>query len=105
MYVVSVEFITRPEHFEDFVSRVRQQAADSLEFEPDCHLFDVCVDPERNDFVYLYEIYSDKTAFDEHLASAHFRDFDATVSDWISDKKVTILQKLKHLQGRTSATY
>ncbi len=88
MYVVIVKFTTHTEHFDSFVTRVRQQAEDSLTLEVDCHLFDVCVSPEPVNLVLLYEVYTDKNAFDVHLESAHFHDFNATVQDWVSDKKV-----------------
>ncbi len=94
MYVVIVEFTLRPEHFDNFVTRVRQQAADSLEREAGCHVFDVCLDPARDRYLLLYEVYDDRAAFDAHLASSHFLDFDATVGDWVEDKQVTTLQRL-----------
>ena len=94
MYVVVVEFSLREGFFEAFVNRVRQQAADSLRLEPDCHLFDVCVSAERENYVLLYEVYSDRAAFDRHLASAHFHDFDSAVCDWVGDKKLTLLERL-----------
>ena len=94
MYVVIVEFTTHPEYFESFLARVRQQAVNSLDLEAACHVFDVCVSPEKDNFVLLYEVYSDRRAFDVHLESAHFRDFDATVRKWVSDKKVAILEKI-----------
>ena len=94
MYVVLVEFTTHPQHFSNFLERVQQQARDSLELEPDCHVFDVCTSPEREHYVLLYEVYTDKAAFDAHLASAHFYDFDTSVRDWVADKEVTILERL-----------
>ena len=94
MFVVIVEFELCAGHVEVFRERVRRQAADSLEFEPDCHVFDVCIDPEREDFVLLYEVYSDRAAFDAHLASAHFAAFDAEVRDWIRDKRVSVFTRI-----------
>jgi len=94
MYVVIVEFTTHAEHFESFITRVRQQAQDSLTLEADCNLFDVCIDPEHNNRVLLYEVYTDKSAFDAHLASEHFQDFNAAVQDWVSDKKVSIYTRI-----------
>ena len=38
--------------------------------------------------VFLYEIYDDRAAFDAHLASPHFRAFDAEVGPWVQDKQV-----------------
>ena len=88
MLAVVVEFTLRAESYPAFVERVKQQAKDSLELEADCHQFDVCIDPERKDFVLLYELYSDRQAFDAHLQSAHFADFSDTVADWISERKL-----------------
>ncbi len=88
MFVVIVEFTLKPGFTDKFRERVMRQAEDSLQLEADCHRFDVCIDPERVDFVLLYELYSDRVAFDIHLASSHFIDFDAAIRDWISDKRV-----------------
>ena len=88
MYVVVVEFTIKPEFAERFRERVRQQARDSLTLESECHVFDVCIDRERENFVLLYEVYSDRAAFDTHLASAHFIDFDKMVRDWVKGKQV-----------------
>jgi len=93
MYVVIVEFTTHAEHFNDFLRRVNQQAKDSLELEAGCHVFDVCVDPARDNYVFLYEVYAHRGAFEAHLESSHFRDFDATVSDWVRNKKVAFLER------------
>ena len=57
-------------------------------------MFDVCVDPARDNFVLLYEVYSDRAAFDLHLASEHFAAFDAEVRDWVSAKTVSTFDRL-----------
>jgi (4S)-4-hydroxy-5-phosphonooxypentane-2,3-dione isomerase len=72
-----------------------QQAQDSLQLEVDCNVFDVCVCFEGNNKVLLYEVYTDKTAFDLHLASAHFRDFNDAVQTWVSDKQVSTFERLQ----------
>ena len=82
MYVVTVEFTIKPEFVEPFRERMLQQARDSLTGEQDCHVFDVCIDAQREQIVFLYEVYSDRSAFDVHLNSAHFIDFDLAVRDW-----------------------
>ena len=92
MFVVSVIFDVEPQHADQFLVRVRQQAQDSLDFEPACHRFDVCIDPQRLGRIYLYEIYTDRDAFDEHLASDHFKAFDAEVGPITMDKQVDIWQ-------------
>ena len=94
MYVVIVEFTIREGFHEAFRERVRQQARDSLAQEDECLVFDVCIDPQREHFVLLYEVYSDATAFDAHLAAPHFVDFDATVRDWVEDKRVSRFERI-----------
>jgi quinol monooxygenase YgiN len=94
MYVVIVEFSIRDEFIERFRERVQRQARDSLAREADCHVFDVCIDPEREERVLLYEVYTNAEAFDAHLASSHFVDFDTTVSNWLVSKKVSRMTRL-----------
>jgi len=94
MHVVIVEFTIQADRVDDFRARVRQQARDSLANEADCHVFDVCIDPERPALVLLYEVYSDAAAFASHLASMHFLDFDNRVREWVVDKKVTRFERI-----------
>jgi quinol monooxygenase YgiN len=70
MFVVTVLFEVADDRIEDFHRAVLVQARNSLEREA------------------LYEIYDDAPAFDRHLASDHFRDFDAVVAPWVRTKKV-----------------
>ena len=95
MFVVVVEFTVRAEFIEPFQNRVMQQAQDSLQLEVDCHVFDVCTCSENKNRILLYEIYTDRTAFDDHLASAHFLDFNAAVQEWVSDKQLSTFEKLQ----------
>ena len=90
MYVVTVLFEISEGHVEAFRDAVVQQARNSLEREADCRRFDVCVDPADPQRVFLYEIYTDKSAFDAHLQTWHFRSFDHQVKQWLVSKKVMV---------------
>ena len=70
-------------------------ARTSLAEEPGCHQFDVCTDPARPDEVFLYERYTDRAAFDDHLASAHFKAFDARVAPMIAAKEVRTYHEVR----------
>lgn len=94
MYVVIVEFSIHAQHSKAFLARVRQQAEDSLNREADCHVFDVCVNPDQDGRVLLYEVYSDREAFEAHLQSDHFHEFDHSVRDWVEGKKVSVYNRL-----------
>ncbi len=95
MYVITVLFQVKPGHVDDFHRAMAKQAENSLSLEPGCHHFDVCVDPADAHRVFLYEIYTDEAAFKAHLASAHFKTFDATVSHWLESKQVNAWALIK----------
>lgn len=86
MFAVCVTFRIQPGHFDRFLARMLQQSKDSLELEAGCHRFDVC--HNAADTVFLYELYSDLQAFEIHVASEHFKDFDRTVAPMIESKSV-----------------
>ena len=95
MFVVVVEFTVQTEFIDRFLERVMQQAQDSLKLEVDCHVFDVCICPEKKNLVFLYEVYTDKTAFEAHLVSAHFREFNNAVQEWVSDRQLSTFERLQ----------
>jgi autoinducer 2-degrading protein len=91
VYVVSVLFEIKQEHFQDFKLAVIQQASNSLDKEPGCQRFDVCESCDDNsNQIYLYEIYTNETAFQFHLKSTHFKVFDALVTPWLESKSVSV---------------
>ena len=95
MYVVTVEFVVKIEHVQDFRTAIVANARTSREFEPGCRQFDVCTDPANARAVFLYELYSDRAAFDAHLASDHFRQFDQQVAPWVERKTARMLGRLE----------
>jgi (4S)-4-hydroxy-5-phosphonooxypentane-2,3-dione isomerase len=89
-YVITVAFELREGACDRFLDLVRANAAASLAFEQDCLCFDVLLpivagQPE----VVLYEVYANRAAFDLHVASRHFAEFDAATRDMVSKKTVS----------------
>jgi len=95
MYVVTVRFRIKPEHSQGFMPLMLSNASDSLRNEAGCHRFDVCSDSERPDDLFLYEIYADSSAFDTHLQSPHFREFDEKTQHMIASKEVLTFNQLQ----------
>ena len=85
MLIVTVRFVVKEQHLPAFRQRMRQQASETLDREPGCRRFDIGTDGRK---IFLYEIYDDAHAFDEHLVSAHFQSFNADTQDWIESKAV-----------------
>ncbi len=88
MFVVAVTFQIKPGQTNSFLPLMMDNAKASLDKEPGCVQFDVCVDEAEGDKVFLYELYVDRAAFDLHLASNHFIEFDRAVAPMIETKQV-----------------
>ena len=94
MYVIIVDFEIKPDRLADFLPLMQENAAALVRDEPGCHQFDVCRDPDAPHRIFLYEIYDDRIAFEAHLASSHFRNFDTATTDMVVSKDVRTLQRL-----------
>ena len=92
LYAVTVTFRLRHGTAEAFQPLIRENARAALSEEPGCRRFDVC-QPVGGDGheVFLYELYDDRAAFDAHLASAHYKAFDAATREMIAEKRVAHL--------------
>ena len=88
MYVITVEFEIHRDHRARFMEAIAANAAASLERESGCRQFDVCVADDDPGKIFLHELYDDRAAFDSHLASDHFKQFDETVRPWVKAKTV-----------------
>lgn len=88
--VILVEFDIASGRFDEFLRLVRENARLSVKQEPGCRRFDVLLPPSPADRrrVVLYEIYDDRGAFDIHLKTAHFLDFDEATRPMVTGKRV-----------------
>jgi len=91
MYAVCVTFKIHSEQLQDFLPLMLANARTSREEETGCQMFDVCVQDAE---VFLYEIYDDRAAFDLHLASAHFKTFDASTAHMVASKQVALFDEV-----------
>ena len=93
MYVITVLFSIRPEHSSEFLQAMVANARTSVAEESGCRQFDVCVSDRNPNDVFLYEVYDSKAAFDAHLASAHFRQFNESTAAWITARDIQAFEK------------
>ena len=95
MFVVTVTFVIKQENLEEFMPAMTRQAHNSLTREQGCLQFDVCQDQDKLERIFLYEVYTDRAAFDAHLETAHFLDFDKTVGPWTESKEAEQWERVK----------
>jgi (4S)-4-hydroxy-5-phosphonooxypentane-2,3-dione isomerase len=93
MYVITVEFEVNPEHESGFRAAIDENALLSLSREPECHQFDVCIDSSAPTKFFLYEIYTNRAAFEHHLLTDHFLRFNALVTPWVMSKQVRAYER------------
>ena len=103
MYVITVEFVIHAAHAAAFQAAVLDNAARSLAHESACRRFDVCTASDNDAAAartfFLYELYDDRAGFDAHLATEHFKAFDAQVAPWVERKTVRSWQLQDLVQG------
>ncbi|PLW78584.1 putative quinol monooxygenase [Cohaesibacter celericrescens] len=95
MFVVCVTFSIIPEHIRGFRTLVLEQARNTLSTEVDCHQFDVCVNVNEPEKVFLYELYTNPAAFDYHLKTGHFMAFNKTTEMMVLSKTVNTYQQVQ----------
>ncbi len=88
MYAVCVTFQLHQDSLAAFMPLMLRNAQTSLKDEVGCHRFDVLTNKDASDRVFLYELYTDRAAFDTHLAGDHFKTFDAAVAPMIAHKDI-----------------
>ena len=83
-YAIIVEFDLHPGAYDEFMGRLAENAEASVRNEPGCYRFDVLT-PREGDAarVTLYEIYTDRSAFDEHLRTPHFLAFKEAIGNLV----------------------
>ncbi|MEM7207256.1 MAG: putative quinol monooxygenase [Pseudomonadota bacterium] len=88
MFTVCVTFDLAPDSITDFLVPMKRQAKTSVENEPGCLRFDVCWESAAENRVFLYEIYQNEAAFQTHLESEHFAEFNQAIEDMVLEKSV-----------------
>ena len=90
-YVVTVDFVIKPEFLSEFMNLISENAKASVTFEEHCFRFDVLtpISIEANK-VFLYEIYASQAAFENHLNTQHYKKFDMATTHMVISKSPKI---------------
>jgi autoinducer 2-degrading protein len=87
-FLITVDFYLLPAALDPFLALIKENARKSLTEEPGCHRFDVLVQKGMPDHILLYEIYKNRAAFDVHMKSRHFAEFNSASAPYVKNKKV-----------------
>ncbi len=92
-FVVIAEFKVKDGHLVAFLKLARDDAERSVADEPGCRQFDVAVSDDDPHTVVFYEVYDDRAAFDAHLATPHFAQFQQGFPALIVEQKARFLKR------------
>ncbi len=87
-FVITVEFRVKPNAMQAFRKLIDENARQSCRSEPGCRRFDVLAPATDAGGIFLYEIYDDRAAFDAHMKTAHFKEFNEKSADLVLEKRV-----------------
>ena len=73
--MVTVDFGTAPENFDRFRQIMKENAKASVSDEPGCREFNVYENPTVPNRLFLFEVYDDEAAFQQHVNAAHYKHF------------------------------
>ncbi len=76
-----LRFDVKPEHRETFVQAVVEHGRTAVPTEPGTVRFDVIVDQDDANRIFLYEAYTDPEAFNAHLAGESHQQFVRTMTE------------------------
>lgn len=83
-----VEIRTHPGQRDAFLARLRQHRENVLAHEPGCALFDILLPAEDDgESCFLYELYSDEKAFEDHNAAPYFQAYRADTAAMIASRR------------------
>jgi quinol monooxygenase YgiN len=89
--VLWVEIIVKPEHREEFLGAVWEDANGALDNEPGCLRFDVTIDTENPNHFMLFEVYRDVEARRVHRAAPYLKRVAAGLDHWVTEpSKLTV---------------
>ena len=86
MYVIVAPIQIKEGYRDAFVEAMLGDAKGSVNDEPGCLRFDVIQDGADPNRIWLYEVYVDEAAFQEHLKAPHFIKWRDTVKDWTEER-------------------
>ena len=82
MYVIIVPIQIEQGHRDDFLEALMVDAKGANEAEPGCLRCDAIQDADDDHRIWLYEVYKDESAFQEHLKAPHFAVFKEAADKW-----------------------
>ena len=83
MLIHTAHLVCRADVVDEFRARLVRHAATSRERESGCHRFDVHQEKSNPTLFFLYEVYADDAALEQHRASEHYAAYRRDTANWV----------------------
>jgi quinol monooxygenase YgiN len=88
-----VTISVRPGKYLEFVSLLKNHAA-TVRSEAGCEYLELFEGVESTDLVHVYETWSDRAAWDAHMANSASQAWRSTAEEFVLGESITLLKKL-----------
>ena len=85
MHVIIAPLQIKEGYRNQFIDEIIEDARGSVNNESGCLRFDVIADPHDANRIWLYEVYKDVQAFQDHMKTPHFIKWRDAVKDWLAE--------------------
>jgi (4S)-4-hydroxy-5-phosphonooxypentane-2,3-dione isomerase len=83
LYAIFVSIRVKPEHREQFLAAIEDDAICSERDEPGCLRFNVLQDQQDENRYFFYEVYADEAAFKAHQTYPHYDRWRAAAAEFL----------------------
>jgi autoinducer 2-degrading protein len=84
MSALVVKIQMKAEFRDQFINEMLADAIGSEKVEPGCLMFNIVNDASDPNILYLFEVYNDADAIEEHKKMPHFVNWLETTKDWLA---------------------
>jgi autoinducer 2-degrading protein len=87
LYVNSVDLDIAPGQIDAFLAALRENGAEAVK-EPGCREFNIHVQANDPNHVFIYEVYDNAAALESHRQTAHFKKYAAATGSMVAKRNV-----------------
>ena len=97
LYVIHAQLVIKEDRVDDFIREIKLDAVGSVNEEQGCLRFDVFQDIKTPNHIFLYEVYSNLSAFEYHVTTPHFKKWSDAAGEMFVSEKENIVIKGKNI--------
>lgn len=80
----------RPEHFNEYLAKLTDHVA-IIRDEDGCESIEVFTEPDNRNQLHLWEVWSNRMAWDAHMGNTNSASFKAAISDLVIGETIKVL--------------